>query len=86
MAIKTIFGWLIGGDTQVNEDSQNKEMVYPCYYVGYEDINTNKLLNKFFEQEVLTQEEPSHAAEDQQAIDLFNKSTTRKNDGRYKVR
>ncbi len=85
VAIETIFGWVIGDDTHINEDSQNKEMVYPCYHADYEETSTDELLKKFFEQEVPTQEEPSLAAEDQQAIDLFNKSTTRLKDGRYKV-
>ncbi len=57
VAIETIFGWVIGGDTHINEDSKNKEIVYPCYHADYEDTNTDELLKKFFEQEeVPTQE------------------------------
>ncbi len=65
VAIEAIFGWVIGGDTQIYEDSENKEIVYPCYHADYEDTSTDELLKKFFEQEeVPTQEEPSLASED----------------------
>ena len=87
VAVETIFGWVIGGDTQMNEELHEEEASHPCLHANYEEATTNDLLKRFFDQEeVPNHEEPALAGEDQQVIDNFHSTTTRLKDGRYEVR
>ena len=87
VAVETIFGWVIGGDTQMNEELHEEEASHPCLHANYEEATTNYLLKRFFDQEeVPNYKEPALAGEDQQVIDKFHSTTTRLKDGRYEVR
>ena len=82
MAIETIFSWVIGGDTQIDEELQGEEVSHPCLHANYEEATTNDLLKRFFDQEeVPNQEEPTLIGEDQQAINQFDSTTTGLKDG-----
>ena len=86
VAIETIFGWVIGGDTQTDEELRGEEVSHPCLHANYEESTTDDLLKRFFDQEeVPSQEEPTLIGEDQQAIDQFDAITTRLKDGCYEV-
>ena len=79
-AIKTIFGWVVGGDAgEVTESGL-------CLRAEYDTSTTNRLLQRLWDQEEMPQEEePCLAKEEQQAVDLFQSTTTRLKDGRYQV-
>ena len=80
-AIKTIFDWVVGGDSgEVMESSLRLR-------AEYDTSTTNCLLQRLWEQEEMPQEEePCLAKEEQRAVDLFPSTTTRLKDKRYQVR
>ena len=80
-AQETIFGWAIGGTV---DDGDAKKT---CLIVDVkQEEATNKLLTRFWEIEDVPDDEPALAVQDQQAVDHFESTTVRLEDGRYQVR
>ena len=87
VAIETILSWVIGGDSQTDEELRGEKVSHPCVHANYEEATTDDLLKRFFNQEeVPSQEEPTLLGEDQQAIDQFDATTTHLKDGHNEVR
>ena len=78
-AMETQFGWVLGGDSCREEALAAEPQPQPAMH--------DKTLYEFFERkEIPDQEEPTLAVAEQQAMILFQSTTTRLPDGHYKVR
>lgn len=76
IAQQTIFGWIISGSANA---AANLSVNQICSH-----ISLDTLVSKFWEQEE-SQEKPKLSAEDEACEDIFNRTTTRDEDGRYIV-
>ena len=81
-AINTVFGWVIGGKC----DSPDEAVTAHICCKANADNNTERLLKAFWESE----DPPSMVSglypEEQSALDYFQDTVTREDDGRYRVR
>lgn len=76
IAQQTIFGWIISGSANAVANSSVNQI---CSH-----ISLDTLVSKFWEQEE-TQQRPKLSAEDEACEEIFNRTTTRGEDGRYTV-
>ncbi len=78
-AWSSIFGWVIGGQTD------SAESVPLCMKIVAADSRADEILQRFWKQEEVPGEDSTLTASDQRALDLFQDTTRRDCQGRYVV-
>ncbi len=79
-AFETIFGWIVGGGTP---STPSEEAV--CHRVEKHQETADEICERLWKIDQLPGEEELLTSDDQRAIDLFNSTTTREEDGRLVV-
>lgn len=79
MALKTIFGWAVGGSTSGTQQHR-------CYHVASSSKKTNdELLQAFWEVDRVDGEPEQYTTDQQAAVSHFKDTVSRDPDGRYRV-
>ncbi len=80
-AFETIFGWIVGGGTP---SSLHEEAV--CRRVEKHEDTADEICERLWKIDQIPGEEEQLSSEDQKALDYFNTTTTREEDGRVMVK
>ncbi|XP_063618730.1 uncharacterized protein LOC134791611 [Cydia splendana] len=82
IALQTHLGWIISGKVRVGTEQEREEKPFISMHLN---VELNHMLKRFWELETIDEEKHKLTAEEIKVEEIYEKTTTRDDDGRYIV-